>query len=196
MIFGSKEKTMTSGEVHDIQLFVRGDLRNDGWISSWREEQERRRKEEHGDRKFVTAPQIKVRQERVVNPAKVINPKTPKRLCELCPTVIRASNKSGRCVKHLIKFAQKGDPRLCPPCGRPIRQCNSFGLCKLCQNKYRRMIHQKRLVICDQCPRKLHANNTTGKCVEHAAELHKRRDNAAKREKRQALRVENMKVAA
>lgn len=193
MNFGSKEKTMTSGEVRDIQLYVRGDIRNDGWVSPWREEQERRRKEELGERKFVTAPQIASRQERkpILRPRTKSEPRT----CELCTTVIRTNNKTGRCIHHSPGRAQKVKA-LCPRCETPIRAHNTFGICTECYYKFRRMIHQDPIKTCDECSTQLRSNNKTGKCTNHAISVHRKTENAKRREKHLAMKYITLKVAA
>lgn len=194
---GERKAMMTTGDQRDIQLFVKGEIRSDGWISDWRIDLERRRKEDLGKRKFVTAPQIIARQARtrVTRPTPKPRVKAVPRTCEVCSTVIKTDNKTGRCIHHQSKRIQKVKS-LCPRCETPMRAHNKFGICTGCYQKYRRLISQEVIKMCDECPAQLRSNNITGKCMKHAYSVHRRTENASRRAKYKALRATNFQVAA
>lgn len=54
----------------EIHKFVIGEIRTDGWVSDWRREQERRRKEEMGKRVFVRMPEIKIVRPKKARPSR------------------------------------------------------------------------------------------------------------------------------
>lgn len=148
------------------QKFLNGEIRTDGWKSGWRLEQERRRKEEMGKRQFVTAPQIKQRQDR----PKVQGPHnaTPG-TCDVCGTGIRQGNKTGRCGKHPMKRQFMRTDFKCAACDEPMRK-TEFGICKTCFIRYRRRIVQSPVRVCAEpnCFHSLNKNNTYTKCRNHS----------------------------
>lgn len=188
---------MWTGEQRDIQLYVKGEIRNDEWISDWRRDQEQRRKDDLGKRKFVTAPQIVARQARtrVIRHAPKPRIKAAPRVCERCTTVIKTANKTGRCIHHQPRRVQMVKS-LCPFCDAPVRAHNRLGICSKCRGKYRRLIEQGPIKLCDECPTRLRSNNTTGKCMDHAYSVHRRTENASRRAKYKALRTVTLQVAA
>jgi hypothetical protein len=123
----------------ELQKFIRGDRREEGWISPWRGEQERRRAEE-GVSFVVTAKQIKVRQERPLPKrgprlTKQIRPHVLRPVCPLegCHKNLYGRNAFGLCVDHLRFYRVLIDQRikLCSKCDNVIRIGNMFGMCKV-----------------------------------------------------------------
>lgn len=148
------------------QQYLKGERRVDGSKSAWRAETEAWIAEHKGDVPKVSSDQIKARQVRV------IKDRAERRLCSQCTKVIRQESVTGLCREH----QPKGEPRvpraktICPPCGKPIRK-TEYGLCSKCQQKYKYLIHQKALITCDECPRRLHKDNASGKCKAHSRAL-------------------------
>lgn len=171
-----------NGMSHSVEFtaYLKGDLRVDGWKSSWRHDFERRYAEDKGKPQYVFAKQIKVRQER--------KPKAAPRICDLCPNVIGSRNQSVRCRNHGAPKAP-AVKSLCPGCDTPVRSCPKYGICGGCYKKYRRLISQPALRTCDECHTRLRPNNSTGKCTKHALVIHKRKGNANRRAKYKALRT-------
>lgn len=150
----------------ELQMFIMGEIRTDGWKSSWRIGEERRRSEEMGKRVFVAAPQIKARQER--KPRVVIS---PARRCEFdfCIAKIRRCNKTGRCDAHPLKRPPMKTGYQCPACDGAVRK-TKFGLCKGCQAKYRRLIEQTQVKICVEKDFRylLNTNSVYANCPKHS----------------------------
>lgn len=177
-------------ESRELYLFAQGETRTDGWKSEWRLEQERRRAEEMQERKFVTAAQIKVRQER-----KERKPSsTPSRVCEFdgCSTKIRRFNKTARCIHHCLP-RPKATPRpvaLCPytGCGNKLRSSNRNGVCWEHYFMFRRLIHQDPMAMCKTCGKRVRRETKFGLCRIHARSLHSKLGNALKKERRAELK--------
>lgn len=148
----------------EFHRWLNGEFRTDGFRSDWHKDQLRRRAEEMGQRKFVTAPQIKRRQERRSKPV------GPARKCECCEEKIRRCNKTGRCGKHPMekRLPMRTDYR-CGCCDKSIRK-TAFGICKGCFYRYRRVIEQDRVRVCAEprCLYSLNKNNTHAKCRKHS----------------------------
>lgn len=163
---------------HSVKFtsYLKGDTRVDSWKSPWRIEFERRSAEDKGKFRYISAPQIKARQER--NPA---------RICDLCPKVLRSRNKSGRCNGHAAPKVEKVKT-LCPGCDKPMRSSPKFRICGKCFTKYRYLLSQTILRLCDECPTKISKNNTTGKCRMHSRLILKRKYNAMRRARIDALK--------
>lgn len=159
------------------------------WKSEWRKEQERRRAEEMGKRKFVTAPQIRERQVRqpvVKRPVRIYL----KRTCDVCPEPIRHDNKTGRCVHHKLERPQPlKESYQCGSCDKPIRK-TEFGVCKKCFTRYRRRIQQNR-PRCLECQTIIRCRTKYGLCRKHARPYHTRDAN----ERRRLIKLE-LKAAA
>lgn len=180
----------------ELHKFVIGDTRVDGWKSGWRIEQERRRAEEMQNRKFVTAPQIKERQERC-RPARV----SRRKVCAECKKVMRSGTISDicfRCMRNREKCEcgrtiykgnsltqckqchNRDNRKTCPLCPKKLNMRNSHGLCRDHYAKYRRYIFQERLSVCAGCPRLINRDNMFGRCVKCSRVFYRARDRALK----------------
>lgn len=104
-------------EAAELHLFLRGELRTDGWMSDWRRELERRRAEEEA-KPIVTAPQIKQRQIKALKPKKQY----------------QGDRSKYRAAFQALRQARR-DAGLCITCGgesrRGLREC-SFCASKRC----------------------------------------------------------------
>lgn len=150
----------------DMHKFVLGEIRVDGWVSDWRRTQEKRRIEEMGQRRFVSAPQIRARQSRPRGPHNSLP-----RKCEVCGSRIRQDNKSGRCGSHRI-FLQPPVRSQCPytGCIGSITHRNVYGICKKHFSKFRRMLRQTEIRVCaeDGCFIALYHNCKLTHCRKHS----------------------------
>lgn len=166
----------------ELYQFVIGELRTDGWVSDWRKEQERRRAEDV--RTFVTAPQIKARQERVII----------KKFCDGCGKGVKSNTKSGLCHPCSRKRAKcacgrtvynkgisatqcrecfhRGNRKVCALCPAMLNASTACGLCKIHYRKYRHFIHQEEKVKCSDCDTMILKKNRFGKCMKHAKNLY------------------------
>lgn len=88
----------------EMHKFVIGDLRTDGWKSQWRRDTEAWIEAHKYDKVTVTAPQIRSRQKR--QPGQKRTTRHGSRQCEVCPTIIRKDNLSGRCILHKTRMAK------------------------------------------------------------------------------------------
>lgn len=157
-----------TGEDTLRHLFCRGEIRTDGWKSDWRREQERRRIEAIAPRTVVTAPQIKVRQER-----KPAAPKPPRK-----PKAKPISNRD-----HMRRIRQANRAKgLCGSCGEPTQK-GRYSCVKCLEAKAKWYARKKGILFapkiiqtksCKVCSSLLNSNNRCGLCVKHYRKSHKR----------------------
>lgn len=162
----------------DLQRFVIGETRVDGWKSDWRKEQEQRRAEEMANRKFVTAPQIKARQEAwgqrgyqedLRKPRVHRIAVTGENICEAdgCTNYIRRDNQMGRCMDHRYDPARVRKPakptvyhprvptKFCAGCGKGLRINAMTPKCQKCTRQRNKCA----------CGKTIYSRLTCGMCM-------------------------------
>lgn len=178
--------TRYSREMH---LFVRGELRTDGWISDWKKEQILRRREDVAKPKLVkpVVKVVKISQKQKKYPRQHPNSYYFKRQCSVCDSPIRHDNKTGRCVHHKLERPQPLEIAYqCGACDKLIRK-SEYGVCKKCFTKYRRRIQQQH-PRCAECRVIIRMNTKYGLCQEHAKPLHNKHEAAMRKIRRHQLK--------
>jgi hypothetical protein len=176
----------------DIHKFTMGELRVDGWKSPWRIEQEGRRQEEMGRRQFVSAPQIIERRRTYYRRADAKRSmRHGSRECELCPTIIRKDNITGRCSTHK-PFRQPILRSHCPytGCENLLNHKNLYGICKKHFLEFRGRLRQKMVRICAEpgCGLVIRPDCTITRCRKHARPERRVIENARMRKVRELER--------
>jgi len=98
----------------ELQMFIRGEIREQGWKSPWRVDQERRRAEERSS--LITYQPEMTR----------VPPNRPYLVCRQCPAKISRMSKSGCCRKCGAKRVAK---KKCIFCNQELRKVNTTGRC-------------------------------------------------------------------
>jgi len=152
----------------ELHKFVIGDIRTDGWKSDWRREQERRRAEEMGERKFVRMPEIKIVQKKP-RPSRA---KTPKN-----PGFTRSGVPSGMSNVESNRYRRRmwRSQGLCGGCGT-APALNSLYSCGSCLERKARdwsrksgkpYVEKKERGFCKDCQKLLKSSNVYGYCQAH-----------------------------
>lgn len=165
----------------DLHLFVRGELRTDGWKSDWRKEFERRHAEDAAKpRPIVRATQIAKRRIRSKDGISRAFSGAP---CMACGRPMRA-DVAGPVHERCARLRPK-----CP-CGKTLKINWPHSICGTCYRaaERERMLAGKRVCAEAGCGRILQKNNTYPKCRKHADKLRNARNAQRKREAKMAMK--------
>lgn len=160
------------------------------WRSEWRKEFERRSAEES------LKPRATVKAAHTVERVKKNysgRVRVYSRTCASCPKKIRTENLTGRCWDHRLNLLkERPDAKTCGTgCGKTLNKNASYGLCKLCYIKYRRLIHQDKRRQCAEpgCLNRLRIDCQWDKCRTHSKTLRSAQENSIKKQRRHELKV-------